>query len=125
MYEGDVTSVVLISRTGEIGVMPRHASEICALGQGVMRMKLPEEDGGGEKRIIISGGYAEIASDTVVVLADHARASDDIQPDIVRRVRENAENQLAVLPKDDHRRAYYTGKVEWCDLLLKNAEGQQ
>ena len=46
MYEGDVTSVVLISRTGEIGVMPRHASEICALGQGVMRMKLPEEDGG-------------------------------------------------------------------------------
>lgn len=51
--------------------------------------KLPQ-DGGGEEDVVVSGGYAEIQDDEVIVLADHARRTDDIDPDIVRRTRDEA-----------------------------------
>jgi F-type H+-transporting ATPase subunit epsilon len=49
-----------------------------------------DEDGGGTDRVIVSGGYAEIDDNVVIILADHARAIDDIEPDVVRETREAA-----------------------------------
>lgn len=122
MFEGTAASVVLVTRTGELGVLPGHASEICALGDGVMRMTLTEGEGGGVRGIIVSGGYAEIDDNLVLVLANHARATDDIDPEVVRKVRGEAVAARDAFPEGDHGRAYFQGKVEWCDLLLKHAE---
>ena len=122
LYEGPVASLVLATHTGELGVWPGHASEICALGDGIVRLNLLPEQGGGIVRVLISGGYAEIRPDSVIILADHARRTDDINPDVVRRTRENAIAQRDALAKGDHRRAYWDNKAHWCDLLLKYAE---
>lgn len=124
MFEGEATSVVLATYTGELGVYPGHAAEICALGDGVVRINHePDESGLTQHRVIISGGYAEVANDTVIVLASHARATDDIDADTVRRTREKALADRDELPEGDHGRAYYEDKVAWCDLLLREAEG--
>ena len=120
LYEGDASKLVLVGRSGEIGVLPGHAEEICALGSGVMRLSATDEAGGGEKRVVISGGYAEITGARVIVLADHARDVDDIDVDVVNETREKAEQALAELPADSGRRAYHEAKIAWCDLLLKN-----
>ena len=122
LFEGPVASLVLATYTGELGVWPGHAAEICALGDGVVRLHRLPEDGGDTVRVIISGGYAEIANDTVIILADHARRADDIDPDVVKRTREKAVADMQAIPEDDHRRAYYENKVAWCDLLLRYAE---
>lgn len=124
LFEGEVASVVLATQTGELGVLPNHASEICALGDGVMRVTPSPEVGGPVRGIIISGGYAEIADNMVVVLANHARATDDIEPERVKEVRQEAVEARDAIPEGDHRRAYYVNKINWCDLLLKNAEPQ-
>ena len=58
-------------------------------------------------------------SDEVIVLADHARRTDDIDPDIVRRTRDEAIEAREACDEGDHRRAYYDNKVNWCNLLLK------
>lgn len=118
LHEGDATQVVLVTRSGELGVLPRHAREIVALGDGVMRIEhAPDEDGLTTSRIIISGGYAEITGDLVIVLADHARDVNDIEPDVVEATRREAEEQRDLLPKGDSRRAYFDSKIRWCDLL--------
>jgi F-type H+-transporting ATPase subunit epsilon len=83
-----------------------------------------DEDGGGTDRVIVSGGYAEIDDNVVIILADHARAIDDIEPDVVRETREAAFDVLHTLPDDDPRRAYYDGKIKWCNLLLKYSTAQ-
>ena len=121
LYEGPVASLILVAHSGELGVWPGHASEICSLGDGVVRLHLREEDGGGTRRVVISGGYAEINPDGVIILADHARLTDDIEPDVVRETRDTALDTLNGLDEADGRRAYWENKVKWCNLLLKEA----
>ena len=121
LYEGKVKSLVLQTPTGELGVWPGHAAEICALGDGVVRLHPVDPAEGEERRVVISGGYAEISGNVVIILADHAREVNDIEPDVVRETREKAFDAKKGLDPDDHRRAYYDNKIKWCNLLLKTA----
>ena len=121
LYEGPVSSLILVSHSGELGVWPGHAAEICSLGDGIVRLHQTPENGGGDKHVIISGGYAEINPEGVIILADHARDVDDIDPDTVRRTRQKAFDLRDQLEEGDHRRAYYDNKIKWCNLLLKQA----
>lgn len=122
LYEGKVASVILVTPSGELGIWPLHSPEIVSLGDGIVRLNLLEEDGGGTVNVIVSGGYAEVENDLVIILADHARRSDDIEPEVVRATRAEAVANRESLDPDDHRRAYYDNKVRWCDLLLRHAE---
>ena len=119
LFEGPAASLVLVTYAGELGVYPGHAAEIVALGDGVVRMRLTEAQGGGESNVVVSGGYAEIDHDQVIILADHARRADDIDADVVRRTRDEAIDLLDKCADGDHRRAYYENKINWCNLLLK------
>ncbi|MGN0286090.1 MAG: ATP synthase F1 subunit epsilon [Atopobiaceae bacterium] len=121
MYEGPVASLVLVTYSGELGVWPGHSPLICALGDGVVRLHMLEKDGGGERDVVISGGYAEVDNDVVIILANHARLSDDIDPDVVMDTRAKAIDARDALPEDDNRRAYYDNKINWCNLLLKQS----
>ena len=122
LYEGKVASIILVTPSGELGIWPLHSPEIVSLGDGIVRLNLLEEDGGDTVNVIVSGGYAEVENDLVIILADHARRSDDIEPEVVRATRAEAVANRESLDPDDHRRAYYDNKVRWCDLLLRHAE---
>lgn len=122
MYEGPVASVILATYTGEMGVWPGHSPIICALGDGVVRLNLRDEDGGGIVRVIVSGGYAEVENDTVIILADHARRTDDIDIAQTEQLLEDAKTTLAGLAEEDNRQAYWKQKVKWFTMLLKYAQ---
>ena len=123
LYEGPVANLVLVTYAGELGVWPGHAAEIVALGDGVVRMRARPEDGGEEYDVVVSGGYAEIDNDEVIILADHARLKNDIDPDVVRKTRDEALEELDRIGEGSHRRAYFENKVRWCNLLLKQVTG--
>ncbi len=123
LFDGPVANLVLVTYAGELGVWPGHAPEIVALGDGVVRIRRLPADGGGEYDVVVSGGYAEIDNDGVIILADHARRTDDIEPDVVRRTRDEAIEALDEIGEGDHRAAYYEKKIRWCNLLLKHATG--
>ncbi len=120
LFEGPVSSLVLVTYAGELGVWPGHAPEIVALGDGIVRIKHKSADGSVEETdVVVSGGYAEIANDEVIILADHARRTDDIDADTVRKTRDEAIDARDACAEGDHRRAYWDNKVNWCNLLLK------
>ena len=123
LFDGPVANLVLVTYAGELGVWPGHAPEIVALGDGVVRMRARQEDGGEEYDVVVSGGYAEIDNDGVIILADHARRTDDIDPEVVRRTRDEAIEALDEIGAGDYRAAYYEKKIRWCNLLLKHAAG--
>ncbi len=124
LYEGAVANIILVTYAGELGVWPGHAPEVVALGDGVVRIRRTPEDGGGEFDVVVSGGYAEVDREGVIILADHARRTDDIDPETVRRTRQKALDALDEMEDGDYRAAYYEKKVRWCNLLLKHAAGQ-
>lgn len=123
LHEGEATQAVIISGSGEIGILPGHAHEICTLGGGVMRVEHePNEAGANKTYVVIKGGYAEIAPDHLIVLANHARDIDDIYAPDVEATKKEVESAMTRYPKKDSRRAYYEEKLAWCELLLSQAK---
>lgn len=121
MFEGEVDHLILVTETGELGIWPGHSPLIAALGNGMVRLHLPESEGGGQVDVIVSHGYAEVSNNTVIVLANHARRSDDIEPEVVQQTKDEAIAKRDALPEGDHGRAYYDDKIAWCDMLLAHA----
>jgi F-type H+-transporting ATPase subunit epsilon len=59
---------------GSMGIFPRHAGMVAALDAGVLSYK----EGGREERLFISGGFAEVRSNTVRVLTSAGEAPSEI-----------------------------------------------
>ena len=112
MFEGPVASVILATPKGELGIWPGRRPIICALGDGVVRINRLEANGGGTVRVVVSGGYAEVDHDTVIILADHARRADDIDRAQTEGLLADARAKLASLDPDDNRSAYWSQKVK-------------
>ena len=118
VFEGEVDHLILVTESGELGIWPKHSPTIVALGNGIVRMHRANET---EVDVIVSRGYAEVSNDTVTILANHARRTDDIEAEVVQRTKSKAMAARDELPEGDGRRAYFNEKILWCDLLLAHA----
>jgi F-type H+-transporting ATPase subunit epsilon len=97
-YADEVDMVIVPGIDGELGILPHHTRLISALGIGELRIK----KGGTEQILFISGGFVEVRPDKVVVMADLAEHSDEIdeQRAVDARKRAEAELEQARAPAD-------------------------
>lgn len=65
----EIDEVVIPGIFGEFGVLPGHTTFLSELGSG----RLTYTKGGESKSIELSGGFAEVRSDQVMVLADSVK----------------------------------------------------
>ena len=89
-YTDEVDMVVVPGIDGELGILPHHTRLISALGVGELRIK----KGGTEQSMLISGGFVEVRLDKVIVIADLAEHSDEIDEAAAAQARKRAEAQL-------------------------------
>ena len=80
IVDAEVTDLVAPGTEGEFGVLPQHVAFLGALKPGVVSYV---EDG-TRKRVVISGGYAEVRNDTITVLADDAELPEEVDADQAR-----------------------------------------
>jgi F-type H+-transporting ATPase subunit epsilon len=97
----EVDEVVLPGYEGEFGVLPGHTQFLAILNIGIMWFR----KGSAIKKIALGGGFAEVTHDRVVVMADTAEASDEIDVERARRARDRAEASLKELSMDDETHA--------------------
>lgn len=116
-YEGEAAFVALPSTDGELGVLPRHASEICTIQAGYVRVS-DTAMGTIDHVFAVSGGYAEITEDEVVILAERAADTSQVDRAELQAEVEGFEDQLSNLSEDDAHRAYLYNEIAWCTLLL-------
>jgi F-type H+-transporting ATPase subunit epsilon len=90
VYEDEVDSVTAPAVLGEIQVLPDHAPLITALSPG----ELVVEKGGEAEYFAIGGGYLEVLTNKVTVMADTAEYSDEIDEARAQAARERAEKML-------------------------------
>lgn len=88
--QDDVDMVVAPGIEGAIGVLPSHAPLISLLSQGELRVK----KGGIEESLVVFGGFIEILDDKVIILADSAERTAEIDLQRAALARQNAENAL-------------------------------
>ena len=86
-YTDEVDMVIVPGIDGQLGILPHHTRLITALGTGELRIK----KGGTEQSLLISGGFVEVRPDKVVVMADLAEHSDEIDEARAAEARKRAE----------------------------------
>ncbi len=74
VYQGPAKSAVLPAKDGSMGVQPNHAPMIALLGSGIIRFQTES----GSEAYFLSGGFLEIKSNRVTVLADEIQKPDEI-----------------------------------------------
>lgn len=72
IVEADVDVVVCPGAEGEFGVLPGHEPFMAPLRAGVVRY----ESGGRQSSVNVTGGFAEVTHERVVILADGSPGSD-------------------------------------------------
>jgi F-type H+-transporting ATPase subunit epsilon len=89
-YSDEVDMVVVPGIDGQLGILPHHTRLISALGTGELKIK----KGGTEEHMLISGGFVEVRPDRVIVMADLAEHSDEIDEARAVEARKRAEAEL-------------------------------
>jgi F-type H+-transporting ATPase subunit epsilon len=97
----EVDEVVAPGYEGEFGVLPGHTMFLAILNIGVLWYR----KGSAVTKVALGGGFAEVAHDRVVVLADTAERDDEIDLARAQRARDRAEARLKELSMDDETHA--------------------
>ena len=92
----EVDEVVAPGLTGEMGILPDHTPLISQLKTGVLSYR----QGNQNRRLHVSGGFIEVASDSVSVLSDVAEKPEEIDVERAQRAKERAERRLASRGED-------------------------
>jgi F-type H+-transporting ATPase subunit epsilon len=105
VFDETVDGVTLPGSEGELGVLPHHAPLVSTLGVGELRIRT----GGNEEWFAIVGGFVQVLPDKVVVMAETADLSSEIDLEKAQAARRDAE------------RALESGYVEGADLSSARA----
>ena len=92
-----VDEVVVPGIEGYFGVLPGHAAFLTTLGAG----ELSYRQGREERYLAVSGGFAEVRSDKVIVLADTAERPEVIDRERAERARQRAEQRQSGRSQED------------------------
>lgn len=74
VFSGEVEQVDVPGAEGDFGVLANHAPMVTTLRPGILTVK----SSGGEQKIVVLGGFAEVSADGLTVLADTADTVADI-----------------------------------------------
>ena len=86
-----VDEVVVPGSQGYFGVLAGHAPLLATLGIG----ELTYRQGTSQMHLALTGGFAEVRNDKVIVLAENAERPDEIDRERAQRSRERAERRLS------------------------------
>ncbi len=94
----DVQQVTVPGSEGEFTVLVRHAPVLSTMRPGTLSVV---QDGGKEDKIFVRGGFAEVNSEGLTVLAEEAIHMDDLDRDALALQIKNAEEDVADASSDD------------------------
>ncbi|MCC3379441.1 F0F1 ATP synthase subunit epsilon [Paenibacillus farraposensis] len=90
VYSEQVNSISVRGSEGDLGILPGHLPLVTPLKIAPIYIKI----GGQTEVIAVNGGFIEVRKDKVVVLAESAERSEDIDVERARAARERAELRL-------------------------------
>ncbi len=91
LVKDDVDMVVAPGVEGQLGILPQHAALITTMTPGELRIV----SGGNEESLAIGGGFLQISNDNVMILADSAERSEEIDIARAEEARRRAADELA------------------------------
>ena len=94
VFTDDVQEVILWGTEGQMTILPKHAPLMTMLAPGDIYIKGKE----WEQYLAESGGFLEVRSDKVILLADACERVEDIDEDRAEAAKKRAEETLKTSP---------------------------
>ena len=91
LISADVEEVVAPGTEGYFGVLPGHAPFLTTLGSGEVCYRTGRE----ERCLAVSGGFAEVTGERVIILAESAELPEEIDRARAEQAKQRAEQRLA------------------------------
>ena len=91
VVETAAEEVQIPGKNGYLGILPGHAPLITELAAGVLTYRTS----GGEERLAVAWGFAEVLPDKVTVLAETAEKASEIDASRAGEAKQRAEQRLA------------------------------
>lgn len=114
LWSGPVREVSLPGGAGRFGVLARHTPMLCTLREGMVDIHPP---GGAEPlQVYVSGGYAEVQPNKVIVLADQAVRSADLDQARAAAARNAAASPMAASLSDPAYAELHKELVQYSEL---------
>ncbi len=101
VFSEDVDEVTAAGSEGEFGVLPGHVPFVTTLKIGMLSCKKGSES----KYFFVNWGYSEVGPEKVLILADSAERSEDIDIERVKAAMKRAEERLKHTENVDFARA--------------------
>jgi F-type H+-transporting ATPase subunit epsilon len=115
VFSGEVDAVNLPGSEGRLGVLPNHSPLLTTLGYGEVIVR----KGGEEEYYAIGGGFAEVQPEKVIVLADSAEQSDEIDLERALKARARAEKMMEEgVPEDPERYAQIRASLQRAQIRI-------
>ncbi len=112
LISGEVTQVDVPGSEGDFGVLAGHAPMVTTLRPGILVVFRD----GGELRVVVNGGFAEVSPTGLTVLADMAVPRDEFDPTVLAGVIKDTEDDIAKAT-DGWRRDKLAHKVDQLKAL--------
>nr|YP_010134599.1 ATP synthase CF1 epsilon subunit [Bupleurum sikangense]QWM94088.1 ATP synthase CF1 epsilon subunit [Bupleurum sikangense] len=90
VWNSKVNEIILSTNSGQIGVLPDHASIATAVDIGILKIRLD----GQWLTMALMGGFARIGNNEITILVNDAEKSSDIDSQEARQTLEIAEANL-------------------------------
>src|SRR5512135_1811080 len=101
VFSEEVDEVTATGSEGEFGVLPGHVPFVTTLKIGMLACKKGSES----KYFFVNWGYAEVGAEKVMILADSAERSEDIDIERAIAAKKRAEERLKHAENVDFARA--------------------
>ncbi|MBY6136284.1 F0F1 ATP synthase subunit epsilon [Leisingera sp. XS_AS12] len=108
------SAVLIPGAEGDMTAMPQHAPTITTLRPGVLKVESPE----GNSEYLVTGGFAEIAGDSLSVLAERAIPMNELTREQLDALIEEAREMYKTAKEEDQPH----GLVEDAAKLLADME---
>jgi F-type H+-transporting ATPase subunit epsilon len=95
LLSGEVDQVDVPGSEGDFGVLAGHAPFVTTLRPGILVIHRE----GGELRVVVNGGFAEVGPNGLTVLADMAVPIEDVNRDAFAGYVKEAEDAAAASPE--------------------------
>ena len=93
LFSGEVEQVDVPGAEGEFGVLAEHAPMVTTLRPGILTV----HGSGGAQKIVVLGGFAEVSTEGLTVLADVAEAVEEIDRGLIGTHIGELESRIAKL----------------------------
>jgi F-type H+-transporting ATPase subunit epsilon len=119
VFVGEVDSVNLPGSEGRLGILPNHSPLLTTLSYGEVIVR----QGGQEDYYAIGGGFAEVQPEKVIVLADSAERSDEIDLERAQQARNRAVKMMDEgVPEDPERYAQIQASLQRAQIRINVAQ---